>query len=116
MLSMAPSPLPSVKSDAPKSRCKFTNFFRNNRPPCPKNNQDVSATAIYGSRGAHGVIIITTKKGNNDRTLVRYKTTLTVSTPAKKLEMLNATEWARMEKDYFGNRGGYTDDEVPTLR
>ena len=77
--------------------------------------KDVSATAIYGSRGANGVIIISTKKGNRQETQVRYKATVSFSTPSKKLELLNATEWARMEKDYFGNRGGYTDEQIAQL-
>ena len=77
--------------------------------------KDVSATAIYGSRGANGVIIISTKKGNYHESHVRYKTTVSLNTPSKKLDLLNATEWARMEKDYFGNRGGYTDDEIAAL-
>ncbi|MBQ9362615.1 MAG: TonB-dependent receptor plug domain-containing protein, partial [Bacteroidaceae bacterium] len=77
--------------------------------------KDVSATAIYGSRGANGVIIISTKKGNYRETHVRYKTTISLNTPSKKLDLLNAAEWARMEKDYFGNRGGYTDDEIAAL-
>ena len=77
--------------------------------------KDVSATAIYGSRGANGVVIVTTKKGNRQETLVRYKSTVSFSSPSKKLEMLDATEWARMEKDYFGNRGGYTDEQITQL-
>ena len=77
--------------------------------------KDVSATAIYGSRGANGVIIISTKKGNRQETQVRYKATVSFSTPSKKLKLLNATEWARMEKDYFGNRGGYTDEQIAQL-
>ena len=77
--------------------------------------KDVSATAIYGSRGANGVIIISTKKGNRQETQVRYKATVSFSTPSKKLDLLNATEWARMEKDYFGNRGGYTDEQIAQL-
>ena len=77
--------------------------------------KDVSATAIYGSRGANGVIIISTKKGNRQETQIRYKATVSFNTPAKKLELLNATEWARMEKDYFGNRGGYTDEQIAQL-
>ena len=77
--------------------------------------KDVSATAIYGSRGANGVVIITTKKGRHDQSQVRYKTTVSASTPSKTLELLNATEWARMEKDYFGNRGGYSDEDIARL-
>lgn len=77
--------------------------------------KDVSATAIYGSRGANGVVIITTKKGRHEQAHVRYKTTVSVSTPSKTLDLLNATEWARMEKDYFGNRGGYSDEDIALL-
>ena len=77
--------------------------------------KDASATAIYGSRGANGVIIVLTKKGSQQQTSVRYRSTLSISSPSKKLDLLNATEWARMEKDYFGNRGGYSDDEITQL-
>ncbi len=77
--------------------------------------KDVSATAIYGSRGANGVILVTTQHAGADVTSVRYKATLTVSAPSKKLDLLNATEWAQMEKDYFGNRGGYSDEQIAAL-
>lgn len=77
--------------------------------------KDVSATAIYGSRGANGVIIVTTKRGERGKTSVRYRGTLSVSTPSKKLDMLNATEWATMQKKYFGNRGKYTDEDIAAL-
>ena len=77
--------------------------------------KDVSATAIYGSRGANGVIIVSTKKGQRGKTDVRYKGTLSVSTPSKKLNLLNARDWAQMEKDHFGNRGGYTDEQIAAL-
>lgn len=77
--------------------------------------KDVSATAIYGSRGANGVIIVSTKNGERGKTNVRYKGTLTVSSPSKKLDLLNAKEWAQMSKDYFGNRGGYTDEQIAAL-
>ena len=77
--------------------------------------KDVSATAIYGSRGANGVIIISTKKGRSGQTNVRYKATLTLASPSKKLELLDAAEWAAMSKTYFGNRGGYTDAQIAQL-
>lgn len=77
--------------------------------------RDDGATAIYGSRGANGVIIITTKKGDRNHNTVRYNGYLTLSAPSKKLSLLNATEWARMQKDYFGNKGGYSDEEIAHL-
>lgn len=56
--------------------------------------KDVSATAIYGTRGANGVIIITTKKGSRGRNNVSYSANFGWSTVAKKLDFLNAWEYA----------------------
>ena len=79
--------------------------------------KDVSATAIYGSRGANGVILITTKKGKigEGKAHVNYNYTLGVSSVAKKLELLTASEWAQYQKDYFSNKGGYSDSEIAAL-
>lgn len=79
--------------------------------------KDVSATAIYGSRGANGVIIVTTKKGKigEGKTNVNYTYTLGVSSIAKKLNLLTASEWAQYQKDYFSNKGGYSDSEIAAL-
>lgn len=77
--------------------------------------KDVSATAIYGSRGANGVVIVTTKKGQKGKAQIRYSYQLSLGTPAKKLSVMNAHEWARYQEDYFYNKGGYTDAEIDAL-
>lgn len=77
--------------------------------------KDVSATAIYGSRGSNGVILITTKKGQKGRNSINYQYSLGLSKSAKKLNLLTASEWARMQKDYFLNKPGYTDEEIQQL-
>jgi TonB-linked SusC/RagA family outer membrane protein len=79
--------------------------------------KDVSATAIYGSRGANGVILITTKKGQrgNQQARINYTYNIGVSNISKKLDLLNATEWAQFQKDYWSNKGGYTDAEIAAL-
>lgn len=77
--------------------------------------KDISATAIYGSRGANGVIIVNTKKGERGRTHVNYRFTSGWSVASKKLSMMNATEWATLQKTYFNNKGGYTDEEIAAL-
>ena len=77
--------------------------------------KDVSATAIYGSRGANGVIIVTTKKGKRDGMNIKYSYQLTFATPSKKLSVMNATEWAHYQKQYFYNKGGYTDEQIAAL-
>ncbi|MEO8413959.1 MAG: SusC/RagA family TonB-linked outer membrane protein [Ginsengibacter sp.] len=55
--------------------------------------KDASATSIYGSRGANGVIIINTKKGRGGRTQVDYSGYLSVSKVAKTPELLNTPEF-----------------------
>jgi TonB-linked SusC/RagA family outer membrane protein len=77
--------------------------------------KDVSATAIYGSRGANGVIIITTQKGKRNKGSVNYHYSIGWDTPAKKIDLLNASQWARIQKDFFFNKGKYTDEEIAAL-
>lgn len=55
--------------------------------------KDASATAIYGSRGAPGVIIITTKKNKAGRSTVEFNSVASFDIINKKLEVLNADEW-----------------------
>ena len=77
--------------------------------------KDVSATAIYGSRGANGVIIVTTKKGTRGRTSINYRYTAGFDVAAKKLDLMTASEWAGFQKTYFYNKGGYTDEQIAAL-
>jgi TonB-linked SusC/RagA family outer membrane protein len=55
--------------------------------------KDASATAIYGSRGANGVIIITTKKGNADTSFITYSMDYGVSTLARPIDVFSANEF-----------------------
>ena len=55
--------------------------------------KDASATAIYGSRASNGVIIITTKKGTQDRIKVHYAGTFTVKDPYKRVKVMGADEF-----------------------
>ena len=79
--------------------------------------KDVSATAIYGSRGANGVIIVTTKRGKNDdkQPRISYTYNIGVSSISRKLDLMNATEWAQFQKDYFSNKAGYSDAQIAAL-
>jgi TonB-linked SusC/RagA family outer membrane protein len=77
--------------------------------------KDVSATAIYGSRGSNGVVLITTKKGKKNSNAINYQYSSGWSRSAKKLKLLNASEWARMQKDYFLNKPGLSDEEIKNL-
>ncbi len=65
--------------------------------------KDASATAIYGSRGSNGVIIITTKKGRGGmKPQVSYSGNVSLSTLAKKYDVLNGDEYRDFIKTYYG--------------
>lgn len=55
--------------------------------------KDASAAAIYGSRGANGVVLITTKKGASGRTGLSYSGSVSVSSITKKYDILSADEY-----------------------
>lgn len=76
--------------------------------------KDVSATAIYGTRGANGVIIVTTKKGSHGRNNISYSASFGWSTAAKKLNFLNASQWADMYNEIRANEGIDERLEEPT--
>lgn len=71
--------------------------------------KDASSAAIYGSRGANGVIIVTTKTGSDSgKPVISYDGYVGVSSVSKKIDMLNAYEWAQANKD--GHDGSYLTD------
>ena len=63
--------------------------------------KDASSAAIYGSRSAGGVILITTKRGSGGKTQVTYDGYVAMSTLANKPDLLTADEW----RDYAKNNG-----------
>ncbi len=62
--------------------------------------KDASSTAIYGSRGANGVILITTRKGQEGATRIRASATFTIAEPTNLMNMINLSEYA----DYSNSR------------
>lgn len=66
--------------------------------------KDASATAIYGSRGSNGVIIITTKRGSGNRVAVDYNGYYGVQTVANKLKLMNGTQHAAFLNDWAQTR------------
>jgi TonB-linked SusC/RagA family outer membrane protein len=74
--------------------------------------KDASATAIYGSRGANGVILVNTKKGSGkDR--ISYTGTVGQSYVNKKLDLLNAKEWALLRNDILASDPGLAATNAP---
>lgn len=67
--------------------------------------KDGSATAIYGSRAAAGVVLITTKKGTKGRAKVTYDMSLGFSNVLKRFDLLNAEEFVVISNEKFANAG-----------
>lgn len=65
--------------------------------------KDASASAIYGSRAANGVVLITTKRGKTGATRVTLDSYYGVQNVNKKLDVLNAAEFAQVENETFKN-------------
>jgi len=55
--------------------------------------KDASAAAVYGSRAANGVIVITTKKGKSDKPIITYNTSIGVNTWQNKFDMMDRDRW-----------------------
>ncbi len=67
--------------------------------------KDASATAIYGSRGANGVVLVTTKEGHSGETRVDFEMGYSVQKIRKKLDLLNASQYAQLHNDQAENDG-----------
>lgn len=61
--------------------------------------KDAAATAIYGSRGANGVVLITTKRGKSGKTTVSYSGYYGVTTPYKTIDLMNGEQFAAFKRE-----------------
>lgn len=76
--------------------------------------KDASAAAIYGARGANGVILITTRKGTTgDRSVVTFSTYQSSQEIAKTIPLANAREYAILANEVYKNETGRTDVPFP---
>lgn len=67
--------------------------------------KDADATAIYGSRGANGVVLITTKKGKAGKTRFTSKVSQGVGTVTRFMDLLKTPEYIAMRKEAYANDG-----------
>ena len=77
--------------------------------------KDASASAVYGVRGANGVILITTKKGMVGRPEVKVRAEFGVTQPTQMPEFVNSEQWAQMYNDASGTKR-YTPEEIEMYR
>ncbi len=76
--------------------------------------KDASATAIYGARGANGVILVTTKRGyDKEGVIVSYNGFASVGTMARKMELLNAEEYMQVMEIGTANASKYNPTRYP---
>lgn len=85
--------------------------------------KDASSSAIYGSRGANGVVIITSKKGAEDgKTKIILKTDFSLSSPERYVDVMSPTEWIEWRTkannvryvNQYGSKGATADDDYNT--
>jgi TonB-dependent starch-binding outer membrane protein SusC len=67
--------------------------------------KDASATAIYGSRGTNGVVLITTKRGKKGTNTLNFEGYYGFQRPSRKLDLLNASQFAQFVNDGLINGG-----------
>lgn len=81
--------------------------------------KDAASCAIYGSRAANGVILITTKKGGNKQVTVKYDGYFGLQTPTAQQEYLSSADYAVLYNKALineGNQAAYTDDQIQKFR
>ncbi len=78
--------------------------------------KDASATAIYGARGANGVVLMTTKQGKKGKIAVNYDFSYSIQNAWKKVSLLNAPEYAMiMNESYANDNSPIPFSDVPSL-
>ena len=82
--------------------------------------KDASSTAIYGSRGANGVILITTKSTSNEKVYFSYNGYVDFGTPADMPEIMPVDEFARMANEWnqlmYQNGDMYTERQITNFK
>src|SRR5690606_10748360 len=77
--------------------------------------KDASATAIYGSRGANGVILITTKRGKEGKPKLTFDASVGVQSIAKKLDLMNANEFHEFQRAWAESQNVVFDVPAPAV-
>lgn len=67
--------------------------------------KDAAASAIYGSRAAAGVMLITTKRGKKGKTIVNFSSNVTAASPYNLVKLLDANQFTQIKNEGLVNRG-----------
>lgn len=77
--------------------------------------KDASATAVFGVRGANGVVLITTKRGKEGKAKISFSTSASILTPTRLVEMANSYEYANFHNlmsQYDGIASSFSDEVI----
>ena len=77
--------------------------------------KDAASAAIYGSRAAHGVVLVTTKRGKSGKPTLRYNGSIGINTPTDMPKMVSSAEYARVRNEAQHNIGRedlYTKEDI----
>lgn len=77
--------------------------------------KDASSTAIYGSRGTNGVVLITTKSGVEGKAKINFNTWFSNASLPKKLDLMSGSEFAETINKYYQS-GAYSEEQIAELR
>ena len=78
--------------------------------------KDASSTAIYGSRGSNGVVLVTTRTGKADQTLITFEAQLSASSLAKRMDLMDAGEYAEAYMDIKNNPNAFSAQDVAACK
>lgn len=81
--------------------------------------KDASATAVYGSRGANGVVLVTTKTGKSETPQISFKTFYSISQVPQKIELLNSVDFAGVVNEMnaaLGANPAFSESEIAQFR
>lgn len=77
--------------------------------------KDAAASAVYGVRGANGVILITTKKGKEGKPVINTRFEAGMTSPTKMPEFVNSAQWAELYNEAYGGKY-YSDEQIQKYR
>ena len=104
---------PSSVSGSEQSTVNALSFLNPNDIESITVLKDASATAIYGSRGSNGVVIITTKKGKRGEDRVELDGNMAVSKVMREIKMINAYGYASMQNEAVSNANYFEPGPTP---
>ena len=102
-----PNATPSSAADNNPQETNPLSFINPNDIDKIEVLKDASATAIYGSRGANGVVIITTKKGQTGKPKIELNASFGITTLAKRIDVLDAPTYMQYQREAAENSNKY---------